>query len=307
MANVETQTPVRVDTCFEGGSISKWIAAIVVLHQVDKGTLALDEPIAKYLPAFRHDNGSRLTLAYLMSHSSGVPNQVIPALRADPLLSAQAIMQDEAVLRYASGDLQFAPGTQWDYSHSNWLLVKAVLEHVTATPYETLAAQLLWQPLKLKHSGIFHGESLVVPGMAQSYRQDAAGAKQDDAGKLRPQPSAMPEFFTMAGGFYTTAPEMFRLMQVVVDGNVLSPAMRSELFKVRMPEQHYCLGGRVRTRVLRGQNEDVVWEDGSNKGFRMLAVRVRRTGESVVITNNTGGDQPAMGDLADQILQEICV
>jgi len=300
IANFEGKVPMTASTRFEGGSISKWIASVVVLHQVDRGRLLLDAPISTYLPEFRRDNGSRLTLAHLMTHRSGVPNDIVAALRRDPALAEQELSQDEAVRQYASGDLQAQVGTTWDYSHSNWLLVKDVLEHAAGKPYEQLARELLWDPLRLRNSGIYHGLSIAIPGMAQSYRHVADG--------LPPlYPSVMPSFFTMAGGFYTTAPDLLHLMHAVVQGNVLSGKARALLFTTRVPETHYALGGRIRQRTLRGRQEEVVWEDGSNKGFRMLAVRVRRTGETVIIANNTSCNEQAMSDLADDILGIICI
>lgn len=299
-ANFELHTPVTQETVFEGGSISKWIASVTVMHLVDTGTLSLTAPISTYLPAYRKDNGARLTLTHLMSHNSGVPNLVMDALRADPALAGKPMTQQEAVAAYASGDLRFEPGTQWDYSHANWLLVKAIVEQTSRRSYSELTSALLWRPLGLKRSGIFSGKSLDVPGMAQTY-------KPDGSGQLAVLPSIMPQYLSMAGGFYTTAPEMLKIMDAVIHGKVLSEASRAQLLRVRMPEQHYALGGRIRTRILRGREEEVVWEDGSNKGFRMLAVSVRRTKETVILMNNTGADQPAMGDFADAMLQAICV
>jgi D-alanyl-D-alanine carboxypeptidase len=291
-ARTEPRTPITLDTIFEGGSVSKWIASIVVLKQVDKSKLSLDVPISTYLPAFRKDNGAKLTLAHLMSHQSGVPNEVLPVLRADRTLQATT---DEAVTRWASGDLQFEPGTKWDYSHSNWLLVRAAVEHTTGRTYEELAAETLWKPLGLKHSGIFYGESLAVPGMAESRKADGT-----------PDPSIMPRFMEMAGGFYTNAPEMLRILDAVEKEKVLTKASTERLFTLRMPEQHYALGGRVRMRTLNRKERTVIWEDGSNRSFRMLAVRVRGSGETVVVMNHRGTDQPAMGDFADAGLKWLC-
>lgn len=291
-ARTDPKVPVTMDTLFEGGSISKWIASIVVLKQVDAGKISLDLPISNYLPAFRKDNGAKLTLANLMSHQSGVPNQVIPALRADRMLEAKP---DEAVTRWASGDLQFEPGSQWDYSHSNWLLVRAALEHATGRTYEELATATLWKPLGLQHSGIFHGASLDLPGMAESRKADGTA-----------DPSIMPSFMAMAGGFYTNAPEMLRILDAVDSGSVLSKLSTERLFTIRMPDQHYALGGRIRMKPLGGKERAVIWEDGSNRSFRMLAVRVRETGESVILMNHRGTDQPAMGDFADEGLKWLC-
>ena len=132
LADPATGTPMTLTTRFETGSVSKWIAAIVVMKLVDDGKLALDTPITRYLPDYRADTGARLTLRHLMSHSSGVPNEVMVARKADPRMAFAELDQMEAVRRYASGDLRFAPGSTWDYSHSNWLIVKAIVERAAA-------------------------------------------------------------------------------------------------------------------------------------------------------------------------------
>jgi CubicO group peptidase (beta-lactamase class C family) len=120
------RAPMALDTRFETGSVSKWIAAMMVLKLVDGGRLALDQPIIRYLPGYRADNAGKITLRHLLSHSSGVPNDIAAARKADPQVAFAELEQMEAVRRYASGDLRFTPGSAWDYSHSNWLIVKAI-------------------------------------------------------------------------------------------------------------------------------------------------------------------------------------
>ncbi|WBY08435.1 serine hydrolase [Sphingomonas sp. 7/4-4] len=207
--------PMTTNTRFELGSMSKWFAAIVVLKLVDQGKLDLDAPISRYLPDYRADTGARLTLRHLMSHSSGLPNDVLKARQADPSSRGVELSQVEAVRRYASGTLTFEPGTAWDYSHSNWLVVKAVVERVSGKGYATLVDQFLVKPLKLKDTGIFHGDSSQVKSMAAGYAALAPEPK--------PKPNPMPDFMAMAGGFYASAPDLLKLMDKVLDGHVLSP------------------------------------------------------------------------------------
>ncbi|MTW12802.1 serine hydrolase [Pseudoduganella eburnea] len=109
LADPQSQTPMALGTRFEAGSVSKWVAAMIVMKMVDQGILRLDEPIKHYLPNYRADNGARLTLRHLMSHSSGVPNDLISARKADPVVAHTELEQMEAVKRYASGDLRFVP------------------------------------------------------------------------------------------------------------------------------------------------------------------------------------------------------
>ncbi|MFK3737678.1 serine hydrolase domain-containing protein [Massilia sp. TN1-12] len=291
-------TPMALDTRFETGSVSKWIAAIVVMTLVDQGKLALDAPIVRYLPDYRADTGARLTLRHLMSHSSGVPNDVMAARKADPKAMPARLDQMDAVRRYASGDLAFAPGTDWDYAHSNWIIVQAIVERVGGRRYRDAVAASLTEPLGLRDSGIFDGESSVVPGMAVAY----AGAAPPWVRKV----SAMPDYLAMAGGFYSSAPDMLRLMDGVLGGDrILSAASRATLMRVQRPAQRYALGGRTQVETIGGREREAAWEDGSNGGFRLVARRVLADGVSVIVFNNSSYDHRRLGELASALMEAV--
>lgn len=292
-ANTANGVPMLANTRFETGSVSKWIASIVILKLVDQGKLHLDAPISRYLPDYRADTGAKLTLRRLMSHSSGVPNQVQEA-RKDIQSRGVELDQMEAVRRYASGDLAFAPGTAWDYSHSNWILAKAIAERVSGKTYAALVDQLLVRPLGLKDSGVYRGDSGAVKGMALGY----AGLVPEPVRK----PNPVPDFMAMAGGYYTSAPDLMKLMNAVLDGRLLGPASRKALMTVLMPDQHYALGGRVRTEKIGGKDREAAWEDGSNGGFRMLARRVLADGHTVIVFTNASYDYQKLGDLGTALL-----
>jgi CubicO group peptidase (beta-lactamase class C family) len=294
VADAERDARLTSDTRFEAGSISKWVASLVVLRLVDQGRLNLDAPISTYLPQYRSDNGGRLTLRHLMSHSSGLPNEIEAARQANPAMRGDDMPTLDAVRRYASGDLAFAPGAAWDYSQSNWILVKAIVEQVTGKSYETLVRTNVVRPAGLRDSGIYAGVSAATPGMAVGYSA------------LRPAPvvrtNPMPGFMAMAGGFYSTAPDMLKLMDAVYSGRLLSPASRQAFVTVLMPDQHYALGGRYRLRTYAGRERTVSTQDGSNGAYRMFASRVLDDGVTVIVLNNTSFDQATIGQFVDRLL-----
>ena len=295
VADAGTQRPLTVDTPFESGSISKWIAAMVVMRLVQQGELSLDAPISTYLPDYRRDNGDRLTLRHLLSHGSGLPNQVDEAIKRDPATRDLSLDNDQAVRRYASGDLRFAPGTDWDYSHSNWLLVKAIVEKTTGRSYASLVDGYLLQPLALLHSGVYSGSSAAVRDMALGYQQLAPHAVPLD------KPS--PNFMALAGGFYASANDLFLLMDGLFGGRLLSPESTRTLMTVERPLQHYALGGRTKHLVFAGADHPVAWEYGSNGAFRVLAWRTLDDGHSVIVMNNTSFDHLQIGELATALME----
>jgi len=295
VADAQTQRPLTADTPFESGSISKWIASMLVMRLVQQGELALDLPISTYLPDYRRDNGNKLTLRHLLSHASGVPNEIDEAIKRDPSVRLLSLDNAEAVRRYASGGLRFAPGTDWDYSHANWLLVKAIVEKVTGRSYASLVDGYLVQPLALRHSGAYAGSSSKVPGMALGYRQ------------LAPQPIALdkpsPNFMALAGGYYASANDLFALMDGLFGGRLLSPESTRTLMSVERPPQHYALGGRTKTLSFAGVEHPVAWEYGSNGAFRALAWRTLDDGHSVIVLNNTSFDHLKLGELATTLME----
>ena len=295
LADAATGRALTADTPFESGSISKWIAAMLVLRLVQQGQLALDEPVSTYLPDYRADNGAKLTLRNLMSHASGLPNAIDEAIKRDPATRNLSIDQAEAVRRFASGDLHFEPGTDWEYSHSNWLLVKAIVERVTKRDYASLVDGYIVQPLAMRHSGTFAGSSLAVPGMAHGYLKLAPSAEPLD------KPS--PDFMMLAGGFYASANDLFVLVDGLFSGRMLSPELTRILMTVERPAQHYALGGRTKTLSFGGKDHPVAWEYGSAGAYRVLVWRTLDDGHTVILMNNTSFDHMKMGDLGTALME----
>ena len=107
-----------------------------------------------------------MTLHHLLTHTSGIPNEVVAALRRDSTVARQSLPADEAIRRYAGGALLFEPGARFDYSHSNWIVVAAVIERVTGRSVSANVRALLTEPLGLHDTGTFTGDFAGVAGGA---------------------------------------------------------------------------------------------------------------------------------------------
>ncbi|HEX7947835.1 MAG TPA: serine hydrolase domain-containing protein, partial [Phenylobacterium sp.] len=149
MADIEAGRLATAGTRYGVASISKWFTAVAVLRLVEQGRLSLDAPITTWLKDYRADTGAKLTLRRLLSNTSGVPNGFINAVRADATLMTRQTSTAEAVRTHASGDLIFEPGARFDYSLTNWILVRAILEQAAGEPYEAAMRRLVLAPLGL--------------------------------------------------------------------------------------------------------------------------------------------------------------
>jgi len=152
LANREWNIPNAPDVKFRVGSITKQFTSMLVLQQVAKGSIKLDGHISDYLPYYRKDTGSRVTIAQLLSHTSGIPSYTDDP-KFFPDVSRNYYAVDDFVTKFCSGDLQFEPGTKFHYDNSGYFVLGAILEHVTGKKYEDLLQENILTPVGMRDNG----------------------------------------------------------------------------------------------------------------------------------------------------------
>jgi len=173
LANMEWNIPNTPGTKFRLGSITKQFTATLVLQLVEQGKIKLDGKLSDYLPDYRKDTGAKVTIHNLLSHTSGVPSYTsLPGFFSN--VSRNPFAVDDFIKKYASGDLEFEPGTKFVYSNSGYFLLGAIIEKVTGKPYEQVLKQNIFDPLGMKDSGYDHWET-ILSKRAIGYTQTPRG------------------------------------------------------------------------------------------------------------------------------------
>jgi CubicO group peptidase (beta-lactamase class C family) len=130
------------DTVFDLASLTKVVATTpAVLWLVQRGALALDDPVVRHLPAFGGPGKDAVTVRHLLAHRSG-----LPAHREFWKLQGGAPERMAAVL---AEPLQDACGTVVRYSDLGFLLLGRIVEQVTSLPLDRAVAELVLEPLGL--------------------------------------------------------------------------------------------------------------------------------------------------------------
>jgi CubicO group peptidase (beta-lactamase class C family) len=291
LANIAAKTPVTTDTVYAIASISKFLTTVTILKLVEAGKLSLDAPIATLLPGYRADTGAKVQLAHLLSNTSGIPNEFLTVAKAEPDLTTRDIGTAESVRRFASGDLAFEPGSKFDYAMTNWFIVVAIVEAVTGKPFPQAMREITLDPLGLKHTTAAIGTES-QPGSAMSYRT---------VDPVVEWPNPRVPVMAASGGYYSNAGDLLRAARAVFDKGFVSPASLKALRTVRVADQDYSLGGRVRTMTIAGKPVEAAWETGRAAGYRTLLAHRYDTQESIVLLGNTGISQRAIDLFADDL------
>lgn len=141
-------TAGSADAMFLLGSISKPINVAALMTLFDKGAFQLDDRVGKFLPAFRGDGREQVTIRHLLTHVSGLPDQ-LPG--NTPLRQRHAPLT-EFVAEAQRTPLSFAPGSRYQYSSMGILLAARIGEHLSGTDMLSLVEQKVLRPLGMEHS-----------------------------------------------------------------------------------------------------------------------------------------------------------
>lgn len=132
------------------GSISKPICMTALMTLFDQGKFTLDDPVKKYLPKFTGEGRDNVTLRHLLTHVSGLPDQ----LPENNMLRKQHAGLSGFVEGATRTPLQFTPGSRYQYSSMAILLAAHVAELLSGMSILELVDRSVFQPLGAKHSAL---------------------------------------------------------------------------------------------------------------------------------------------------------
>ncbi len=279
-ADLELDVPNTPETVFRLGSLTKQFTAAAILQLQEQGRLNVNDTLNKYLPDAPH--AGEVTLAQLMSHSSGMPDNL-----ASPSLELrQAHAPDEMIGQAAGQPLEFTPGSQYHYCNVCYLMLGRIVEKVSGQSYADYLSEHIFQPAGMTATGIDEAGP-VVPHRAAGYTWD--GRTYRNA-----------EFIDMsnvggAGILISTVGDMYKWDRALYTDAVLSAAAREAYFtpRVSMGEgQNYAFGW-----VITDTPEHTLAEhSGGSVGFVTYAIRDPATQLYVIVLSNI--EKPAAVDVA---------
>lgn len=165
MANLEHSVPVSSHTAFHLASLSKIFTALAVVILNERGLVQFDDPLQSFFPQLPY---AGVTIRHLLNHSSGIVNYyrlLESAGISDIGFTNEACL--DLLVRYP--DLQFSPGTKFDYSNSNYVLLGMIVERIMAVPLSRFMQEEIFQPLGMKNTLVFDGGKPIVPNRAYGY------------------------------------------------------------------------------------------------------------------------------------------
>lgn len=147
-----TGVPATPAMHFRNGAVAISYMSTLLMEYVDEHKISLNDPVARWLPLL--PDATRVTVKMLANMTSGYPDYVtepafIAQVQSDPF---RAFTESQLLAFAFSRPLSFAPGTNWGYAHTNYVVLGQILERVGGKPLATLLRQKVLGPLGLTNT-----------------------------------------------------------------------------------------------------------------------------------------------------------
>jgi len=205
----ETMRTPRDDAPYQIASVSKQFTAAAILLLAREGKLSLDDTVSRYIPGVT--DGDRISIRQLLSHTSGLqdywPQDYSFKAMATPV-TPQGILD-----RWAKKPLDFAPGTQWQYSNTGYVVAGMIVEKVAGMPLLDFLKQRVFRPLDIT---AYNQDLAIGKGFPQGYGRAAMGP-------VRVATPAAPGWLFAAGELAMSAGDLAKWDVARLDRKILTP------------------------------------------------------------------------------------
>jgi D-alanyl-D-alanine carboxypeptidase len=235
-ASLKQQRPLRPEDHFRIASVTKAFTAAVVMDLIEEGKLSLDDTVERWEPGLL-DKGNSITVRNLLGHTSGLPEYTKNEEFLEAFTSGKDLSPREVVSFVSSEALAFEPGTRYEYSDTDNIVLGLIIEAATGRSYEVELRSRILEPLGLQATILPHSPQMPDPH-AQGYQYDPEGdgtGKPDDvttaldpdaawaSGALISTPGDVSRFFSALLGRELVGEEALEQMKETVAGEGSPP------------------------------------------------------------------------------------
>ena len=254
------------ETPFAIASVGKTFTAVAVLRLAERGRIRLDDPVTRYLPPGITDGLpaiDRITIGQLLTMTSGLPEYYTDTYFDAALATPDVIQRADAAIAFARGAPPvFRPGTGFDYSNTNYLLLGLILEEVTGQSYAEVLAHEVFSPAGMTRSFVFGSRALppdfaTGPPEAPLLRRYYSGAGFGD------------------GGAISTATDLARFYRALFRDRTLLSATTLTAMLTDPSGEGYGMGIEI--------EDGLVGHSGGDVGFASVVRMDPRTGDLALI------------------------
>jgi D-alanyl-D-alanine carboxypeptidase len=165
-ASLEVERPLTPEDRFRIANVTKAFTAAVVMELVEEGALSLDDTVEEWTPGLLAE-GDSITVRHLLGHTSGLPDYTKDEEFLEAFEAGEDLSPQQLVSFVSSEPLAFEPGTEYEYSDTDNIVLGMIVEAATGSSYEQELRSRVLEPLEL--------QATILPGDAEMPNPHAEG------------------------------------------------------------------------------------------------------------------------------------
>jgi CubicO group peptidase (beta-lactamase class C family) len=262
LANRQWNIQNTINTRFRINSITKQFTSLLLIQLVEEGKVDLDKTISDYLSVFPRIKGEKVSVRNLLLSASGLPSLDTPFFYKGE--DERLTDVDFLIKMYLGNDLQFEPGSKFNYNNGDFIVLGAIIEKVSGKSFEQVLNEKILKPLGMKNTGLIkNGE--VIENLASGY------IYKD--GKYFNEPFYNIENYGSAGAMYSTLDDMFLWDKALLENKLLSKENTEIMFTASPQLGFVALGSWVYDiKLADGKSYKLVERQGGIGGFSSLNI-----------------------------------
>lgn len=282
MANLEYNIPMQVDNIFRIGSITKQFTAVAILQLMEQGKLNLQDVITKFIPDYPM-HGHKITIEHLLTHTSGI--QSLTGMKDFKQKITLDLKPSESIDYFKNQPMEFAPGTQYKYNNSGYILLGYIIEKISGKTYPQYVEDNFFKPLGMSNS-LYGSDSKIVKNRAGAYDKDSTGVIN--------APLMSMTIPYSAGSIQSTVEDLFKWHQAVHSYKLVKKESLEKAFTryklTNGAETNYGYGWSL----LNIQGSPTIEHSGGINGFLTQSIYLPKEDVFVAVFTNCNCNPPAV-------------
>lgn len=271
------QHPINDSVALHVASISKSLTAMATLKLIEAGKIKLEDPLTKYFPKFPYP---QVTVFTLLSQRSGLPKyeHFIEKIKPAPVELSKKYLTNQDILKLLidyKPELARTTNTGFIYCNTNYALLALIIEKVTAKSFPEAMQQMVFQPLKMKHSYIFQEKDTLTA--AKSFYQKGP----------RVYPYDRLDIIYGDKNVYTTPRDLLNFSKALYSKDFLRADLKEMIFEPYSNEKpginNYGLGFRMK---IFNDNEKLTYHNGWWHGTNSVFAHLLKSKVTIIAIGN---------------------
>src|ERR1700744_4153141 len=281
LANRHYDIKFSEETRFQIFSVTKTFTAVLIMQLYEQGKINLDSTISAYYPEYKGEAAHKATIRNLLTYSSGRY-----AKEMEPKFIPEAYDQnlwpvDTFINRYCSEKLIDTPGTKFNYSNGDFIILGRVIEKIYKKPFEDVLREKILIPLKMYNTDYLHHEDIIKNIDEGYYNKDE---KVDSL--IMPTNHYMDNHFS-AGAMYSTAQDLLIFDQAIFNHVILKKSTAETMLTSYPNLGDVAFGFWVYPKKIGNVNTLFAERQGGGYGHTSNWVHLIDKGVTLILLSNT--------------------